>query len=106
MIQDSTLISPNELEVEFSKLKEKWAREFNNMSDFSKYSMQTWTMDYVNLNNIYVTIGESHDDLIEVEKEIFEMKIKQEINVPLLQDFISDWLDKQLAMVVETLYPR
>ena len=28
-----------------------------------------WAIDYVNLNNnIYVTICEAHDDLIEVEK--------------------------------------
>ena len=51
LIKDSTLISPNELEVELSKLKDKWAREFDNLLDFSKDNMCTWTFDYVNLHN-------------------------------------------------------
>ena len=60
-------------------------------------------MDYVNLNNnIYVIIREYHDEVIEIEKEIFEMKIKQEITVPPLRDFIFYWIEKQLAAVVGT----
>lgn len=60
-------------------------------------------MDYLSLNNnIFVGISEVHDELIQVEKEIFEMKIKQEIIVPHLWDFISDWLSKQLVAVAET----
>lgn len=51
--------------------------------------MCTWAIDYVNLNN---NVSKSHDDSIQVEKEIFEMKIKQEITVPPLRDYISDWL--------------
>ena len=63
--------------------------------------------DYANLNNkISISISKSHGDLIQFEKEIFEMKIKQEITIPPLQDFIYDWLDKQLAVVVKTTWPR
>ena len=103
LIRDSTLISPDELQVELSKLKDKWAREFNNMSYFFEDSMGTWTVDYVNLNNnIFVTIDEACDDLIEVEKEIFEMEIKKEITVAPLQDFIFYQLGNQLVVVVET----
>ena len=66
-------------------------QEFDNMFDFSENNMRTWTMDYVNLNNnIFVTVGESHDDLIEVEKEFFKLRIKKEITIPLLWYFISD----------------
>ena len=39
--------------------------------------------DYANLNNkISISISKSHGDLIQFEKEIFEMKIKQEITIP------------------------
>ena len=34
MIKGSTLISPNELEVELSKLKDKWVKEFDDLSNF------------------------------------------------------------------------
>ena len=39
LIHNSTLILPNELEVEVSKLKEKWAEEFDNLSYLSKDSI-------------------------------------------------------------------
>ena len=92
------------MEVELSKLKDKQAREFDNMLDFSKDNMPTWTMDYFNLNNkIFITIGEACDDLIEVEKEIFEINIKQEVTVSPLEELISNWLDKQLALVTKTV---
>ena len=103
LIWDSTLISPDQLEVEVSKLMDKWVGEFDNMSYFSKYNIRTWTVDYVNLNNnIFVTICESYDDLIEIEKYFFEMKIKQVIIVSPLWAFIYDWLEKQLATIVKT----
>lgn len=56
------------MEVELSKLKDKWAEEFHNMSYYFKDNMQTWVMDYVSLNNnISINVNESHDDLIQFE---------------------------------------
>jgi hypothetical protein len=103
MIKGFMLISPDELDIELSKLKDKWSREFDDLSYFSKDNMHTWTIDYVNLtNNIYINIVESCESLIQVERDNFEMKIKQEIIVPPLWDFISGWLEKQLEAIVET----
>ena len=95
MIKRSVLISTNELDDELSKLKDKWVEEFNDLSDFFEENMSTWTIDYVNLNkNISITIAEACDSLIQVERETFEMKIEQEINVLPLWEFISRWLEK------------
>ena len=58
LIRDSMLISMNEMEIESSKLKDKWVGEFNDMSYFFEDNMWTWTIDYVNLNNnISITFG-------------------------------------------------
>ena len=63
------LILLDDLEIEVSKIKDKWAGEFDNLSDFSKDSIWTWSVDYVNLNNnIFVIICEAHDEVIEIEK--------------------------------------
>lgn len=35
MIKDSTFISPNEMDVDLSKLNDQWTWEFNNLSKFS-----------------------------------------------------------------------
>lgn len=86
-----------------SKFNDKWAGEFDNLLDFSKDSIQMWIVDYVNINNIfYVIICKSHDEVIEIEKEIFKMKTKQEVIVPPLQDFIFYWLEKHLVVVFKT----
>ena len=77
MIKRSVLISTNELDDELSKLKDKWVGEFDDLSNFSKDNMCMWTIDYVNLNNkISISISEDHENLIQVEREILEMKIK------------------------------
>ena len=69
MTWDSMLISLDELEIEVSKLKDKWPGELDNLSYFSEDNIQTWNMDYINLNNnISIIFYESHDDLIENEK--------------------------------------
>ena len=50
-----------------------------------------WTIDYVNLNNnISIIIVEAHENLIQVEREIFEMKIRQEITIPLFGTSFMD----------------
>ena len=73
------MIFPNKMEAEVSKLKDKWAREFNNLSYFSKDNIWASTVVYVNLNkNIYVILYESHDELIEIEKEILKWKLSKE----------------------------
>ena len=45
---------------------------------FSQDKMRTWTIDYANLNNnISISIDEDYENLIEIEKEIFEMKLSK-----------------------------
>ena len=106
LIKGSTLISTYEVENEFSKLKDKWDWEFDDLSYLSEDNMHAWTIDYANLNNnIYIFIFEFQEGLIQGEKDIFKMNIKEEIIVPPLQDFIFAWLKKQLVEVTKTTYP-
>lgn len=40
----------------------------DNLIDFSEDNIQSWIINYVNLNNnIYVLISESHDEVIKIE---------------------------------------
>lgn len=65
--------------------------------------MCTWIVDYVNLNhNFYVSISKARDYLFEIEKEAFENKIKQQITVPPMWDYIFYRVEKQLIVVEET----
>jgi hypothetical protein len=59
------LIFVDALEDEVSKLKDKWAGDFEILSDFSKESIKTWTMDCVNLNNnIWAMVNEARDEFL------------------------------------------
>lgn len=83
LVRDSTLISSYELEAELSKLKDKWTREFDSLTYFSEENIKAWIVDYVNLNNnISIIFCEAQKEIIEIEKEIFEMNIKHEITIP------------------------
>ena len=106
LFKNSMFLSIDELETKLSKLGDKWDEEFYSLSDFSRDNMRTWTIDYLNLNhNISVSILEAHDDLLEIERDVFQMKIKKEIIVPSMRDFIHNLVEKQLAVVVETTQP-
>ena len=61
LVQYSTLISSDELEVEMStKLKNKWVEELANLTNFSKENIKAWTIDYVNFNNnISIIVNEA-----------------------------------------------
>lgn len=83
------MLSHDELEIELSKLRDKWAKEFDNLFDFSGDNMCIWTIEYVNHNhNIFGNIYESWDDLLEIEKEVFQIKFRQEITIPPMWDYV------------------
>lgn len=72
LVQDSTLVSSYELEVELSKLKDKWAEDIDSLKYFTKNNIRAWTMDYINLNNnIFVILSEARDEVIEIKKYIY-----------------------------------
>lgn len=95
LVKDSMFLSPGVLENELSKLRDKWVVEFDSVFDLYRNNMHTWIVDYINLNhNVYVSVFEACGDLFEIEKEEFEMKIKQEITIPPMQDYIFDLVEK------------
>lgn len=60
-------------------------------------------MNYVYLNNnISAIVNKDQVKILDIEREIFEMEIKHEIIVPPVQDFITEWLEKSLVLVIET----
>lgn len=69
LVIDFTFISIDDMEAKLSKLKDKWAREFDSLSDFYKESIKTQMVDYVNLNNnISIIVDEAREEFLEIEK--------------------------------------
>lgn len=68
---------------------------FDSLFDFYGDNMHMWTIDYVNLNhNVYVSISKARVELLEIEKEAFEIKLKQDIIVPPMRDYNFYWVKK------------
>ena len=54
--------------------------------------MIIWTVSYLNINNDNTTIvSQSREELLDIE-ELFDMKVKQDINIPTLREYITKWL--------------
>ena len=51
---------------------------------------------------IYIIVCEAWEEFIKIKKELYEIKIKQEIIVPPIQEFISEWLENKLLEIAET----
>jgi hypothetical protein len=56
---------------------------------------------FVNDNEDHLTsIEKIHSDFTEIEDEIFMIRVKQDIIVVLMKDYIDEWLKKQLVEIV------
>lgn len=54
-----------------------WVEEFENLSIFSEENIKTWIVTYVYFNNdISSVISQARGELIDIKKELFEMRIK------------------------------
>ena len=91
----TTLILFEEMETKLTRLKGRWDEEFDNLINFSGDDMHMWIVHYVNINhNIFFNLSEDHDELLDIERELFQMKIKKEITIPSMRDHIFDWVEK------------
>ena len=75
LVQYSSLIYFDELEAEVSKLKHKWDREFDSLTNFYMKIIKAQVVDYVDLNNsISIIVNEAQEEIMEIENKIFEMQ--------------------------------
>ena len=61
----------DDLEYELSKLKDKWAREFDSMSNFPQENIKSWTILDVNVNNdILDSISQGREELADKSRKV------------------------------------
>ena len=63
-IKESALISPEELETELARLRNKWAEEFDSLVDSQEMICTHGLLNH----NIYVILFESRDELLDIER--------------------------------------
>jgi hypothetical protein len=73
------------------------------MIEFTHDDIDNWLVEYTNKNeDIENTLQNLSIDLREIEKELFDIKVKQEVIVSPLREYIQEWLNNSLAKISET----
>jgi hypothetical protein len=100
LIMDSIFLTKDQLQEQLEALKISWANEFNNLTEFSQEEVEKWLVHYVNKN-------EDQEDIIhqlgfelkDIEDELFDLKIKHELMVSPMREYIEQWLRNALVRI-------
>jgi hypothetical protein len=98
-VHDST-----DFEEHIEELKRTSVEKFVNMMESTHDDIDSWFVEYTNKNEDIENILQNlYVDLREIEKELFNVKIKKEVIVATLRDFIQEWLNTSITKISEIL---
>jgi hypothetical protein len=99
-ISNSMLMSRQHFKEKIEELKMTSTKKFDNMIEFTHDNIDNWLVEYTNKNEEIENILQNLSaDLREIEKELFNVKIKQELTVSPLRDFIQEWLNNSISKI-------
>jgi hypothetical protein len=94
------LMTRQHFEEQSEELKRRSAEKFDNMIEFACDDIDSSLVEYTNKNEDIENILQNlFVDFREIEKELFNVKIKQEVIVSPLRDFIQEWLNNSIAKI-------
>jgi hypothetical protein len=66
---------------------------FNSIIEYNENEIESWLVSYANKNeDIEASLHQLSFDLRDLEGMLFDIKIRHEINVAPMKDYIEDWL--------------
>jgi hypothetical protein len=102
LIVNSILQTRQQFEEHVEILKGLSTEKFNNMIEYTKHDIESWLVEYVNRNeDIEITLQQLSIDYREIEGTLFDIKVKQEVIVAPLRDYIEKWLESALIKITE-----
>ena len=103
-LSNSMLMNRQDFEKKIEGLKRTSTKKFANMMEFTHDDIGSWLVECTNKNEDIENILQNLSiDLREIEKELFNIKIKQEVIVAPLRDFIQEWLNASIAKISKIL---
>jgi hypothetical protein len=107
LIMDSILLSKDQLQEHLDALKVSWENEFNEITEYSEEEVEKWLIRYVNKNeDVEDMLHQLNFDIRDIEKELFNARIKHETTVSPMQEYIELWLKKALIKITELDQPK
>jgi hypothetical protein len=96
------LMTRQHFEGQVEELKRASTEKFDTMIEFTHDDIDNWLVEYTNKNeDIENTLQNLSIDFREIEKELFDIKVKQEVIVAPLRDYIQEWLNNSIAKISE-----
>jgi hypothetical protein len=103
LISNSMLMTRQQFEEKVETLKRLSTEKFDSMVEYTYDDIDSWLVEYTNRNeDIETTLQNLSIDLREIESELFNIKVKQEVIVAPLREYIQEWLNKSLIKIYET----
>jgi len=73
----------------------------DDLANFPEEELQQWLANFVNDNEYQSSIVHQQWDMLRrIEEELFRIKVKQDIIVASLQEYIQEWLNSVLKEIV------
>jgi hypothetical protein len=93
LILNSIFMTRQQFEEHVEILKGLSAEKFNSIIEYNENEIENWLVNYANKNeDIEDTLHQLSYELRELEGMLFDIKIRQEINVTPMKEYIEDWL--------------
>jgi hypothetical protein len=68
--------------------------------EYSKLEVESWLVSYVNKNeDIEDTLHQLSIDFRDLESTLFDIKVRQEITIAPMRDYIENWLKNPLTKI-------
>jgi hypothetical protein len=78
-------------------LKELSVEKFNSVIEYNEEEIDNWLIDYsIKNQDIKESIHGIYHDLTNLEGELFYIKIRHEINVVPMKNYIEDWFKRAI----------
>jgi hypothetical protein len=95
-------MSKEKFEEKMELLKTASAERFNSLTEYSELEVESWLVSYVNKNeDIEDTLHQLSIDFRYLESSLFDIKVRKEIIVAPMRDYIENWLKKSLTKITK-----
>jgi hypothetical protein len=102
LILNSMLMTREQFEEHLEILKGVSTEKFNSMTEYTEHEVESWLVSYVNKNeDIEDTLHQLSIDLRDLESTLFDIKVRQEIIVAPMREYIENWLKQALIKITE-----
>jgi hypothetical protein len=102
LISNSMIMSREQFEEQVENLKKSSAKKFDSMVEYTYDDIDNWLVEYTNKNEDIETILQNLSiDHREIESELLNIKVKQEVIVSPLREYIQEWLNKSIIKISE-----